>query len=72
MTTQQDVIELAQRAREASLGLGLATRAQKDAALLAMAEALLERAEPVRYAGGHRRPAPADSRAARGDGAGAA
>ncbi|MAY96951.1 glutamate-5-semialdehyde dehydrogenase [uncultured Nocardioides sp.] len=47
MTTQQDVIELAQRAREASLGLGLATRAQKDAALLAMAEALLERAEPV-------------------------
>ncbi|WP_370235164.1 glutamate-5-semialdehyde dehydrogenase [Nocardioides sp.] len=47
MTTQQDVIELAPRAREASLGLGLATRAQKDAALLAMAEALLERAEPV-------------------------
>ena len=47
MTTQQDVIELAQRAREASPGLGLATRAQKDAALLAMAEALLERAEPV-------------------------
>ncbi len=47
MTTQQDVIELARRAREASLGLGLATRAQKDAALLAMAEALLERAEPV-------------------------
>lgn len=47
MTTRQDVIELAQRAREASLGLGLATRAQKDAALLAMAEALLERAEPV-------------------------
>ena len=47
MTTQQDVIELAQRAREASLGLGLATRAQKDAALLAMAQALLERAEPV-------------------------
>ena len=47
MTTQQDVIELAQRAREASLGLGLATRAQKDAALLAMAEALLTRAEPI-------------------------
>ena len=47
MTTQQDVIELAQRAREASLGLGPATRAQKDAALLAMAEALLTRAEPI-------------------------
>jgi glutamate-5-semialdehyde dehydrogenase len=47
MTTQQDVIELAQRALEASLGLGLATRAQKDAALLAMAEALLTRAEPI-------------------------
>lgn len=47
MTTQQDVIELAQRAREASLGLGLATRAQKDAALLAMAEALLTRAKPI-------------------------
>ena len=39
----QDVLEAARRAREASHGLALATRAQKDAALLAMADALLAR-----------------------------
>ena len=43
MTTEQDVLDTARRAREASHGLALATRAQKDAALLAMAEALLAR-----------------------------
>ncbi|CAB4740461.1 unannotated protein [freshwater metagenome] len=46
-TTEQDVLALAQRARAASLGLALATRAQKDAALLAMAEALLAAQERV-------------------------
>ncbi|GAB2627821.1 glutamate-5-semialdehyde dehydrogenase [Nocardioides ginkgobilobae] len=46
-TTEQDVLALAQRARAASLGLALATRAQKDAALLAMAEALLAAEERV-------------------------
>jgi glutamate-5-semialdehyde dehydrogenase len=39
----QDVLDSARRAREASHGLALATRAQKDAALLAMADALLAR-----------------------------
>jgi glutamate-5-semialdehyde dehydrogenase len=39
----QDVLEAARRARAASHELALATRAQKDAALLAMAEALLAR-----------------------------
>src|SRR3954462_1763223 len=38
---------LAHRAREASYDLALATRAEKDAALLAMAEALLARAPEV-------------------------
>ena len=38
-----DVLDAARRAREASIGLALATRARKDAALLAMAEALLAR-----------------------------
>jgi glutamate-5-semialdehyde dehydrogenase len=41
--THDDVLDTARRAREASHGLALATRAQKDAALLAMAEALLAR-----------------------------
>src|SRR6476646_7555610 len=41
MSTQQEVLDAAGRAREASHGLALATRAQKDRALLAMAEALL-------------------------------
>jgi len=44
---QQQVVETAERAREASHGLALATRAQKDAALLAMADALLARADEV-------------------------
>ena len=52
MTTQQDVLELAARAREASLELALATRARKDAALLAMAAALLDSAEQVLAANG--------------------
>jgi glutamate-5-semialdehyde dehydrogenase len=39
----QDVVEVARRARAASHALALATRAQKDAALLAMADALLAR-----------------------------
>jgi glutamate-5-semialdehyde dehydrogenase len=43
----QDVLDTARRAREASHGLALATRAQKDAALLAMAEALLARGSEV-------------------------
>ncbi len=42
MTSQDDVLAVAERARAASLGLALATRTQKDAALLAMAESLLE------------------------------
>ncbi|MDQ4055519.1 MAG: glutamate-5-semialdehyde dehydrogenase [Actinomycetota bacterium] len=47
MSTQQDVIDVANRARAASLGLALATRAEKDAALHAMARALLDRAEEL-------------------------
>lgn len=50
MTTgsaQHDVLEVAVRAREASHGLALATRAQKDAALLGMADALLARQDEV-------------------------
>ncbi len=41
MSTQQDVLDAAERAREASHSLALATRAQKDRALLAMADALV-------------------------------
>jgi glutamate-5-semialdehyde dehydrogenase len=41
MSTQQDVLDVARRAREASHGLALATRARKDHALLAMADALV-------------------------------
>ena len=40
MSTQQDVLEAAGRAREASHALALATRAHKDRALHAMADAL--------------------------------
>ena len=43
----QDVLDSARRARQASHGLALATRAQKDAALLAMADALLARRSEV-------------------------
>ena len=46
MSTQQ-VQEAARRAREASHHLALATRADKDAALLAMAQALLDRGGEV-------------------------
>ncbi len=41
MSSQHDVLAVAERARAASHGLALATRAQKDRALLAMADALL-------------------------------
>ncbi|MCW2794718.1 glutamate-5-semialdehyde dehydrogenase [Nocardioides sp.] len=41
MSSHQDVLDVAVRAREASHGLALATRAQKDRALLAMADALV-------------------------------
>ncbi|MBA2956549.1 glutamate-5-semialdehyde dehydrogenase [Nocardioides sp. MAH-18] len=41
MTSQQDVLAVAERARAASHGLAVATRAQKDAALHTMADALL-------------------------------
>ena len=44
---EQDIREIALRAREASYELGLATRGVKDAALLAMADALLERSAEV-------------------------
>lgn len=47
MSSTQDVVEVATRAREASHELALATRAQKDAALHAMADALLARAAEV-------------------------
>jgi glutamate-5-semialdehyde dehydrogenase len=43
----EQVTALAERARAASLPLALATRATKDAALLAMAEALLEHADVI-------------------------
>jgi glutamate-5-semialdehyde dehydrogenase len=42
VSIEQDVKTAAERAREASHGLALATRAEKDRALLAMAAALLE------------------------------
>lgn len=41
MTSQQDVLAVAERARAASHGLAVATRAEKDVALHAMADALL-------------------------------
>ncbi len=47
MSTQQEVIEAAIRARAASLGLALATRADKDDALHSMAGALIERADEI-------------------------
>jgi len=46
-TTNDDVRALAARAREASLDLALATRATKDAALHAMADALLAMAPEI-------------------------
>ena len=47
MSNQQDVIGVAERARTASHPLALATRAQKDRALHAMADALLARSAEV-------------------------
>jgi glutamate-5-semialdehyde dehydrogenase len=47
MSSQQDVIAVAGRAREASHGLALATRAEKDRALHAMADALLARTDEI-------------------------
>jgi glutamate-5-semialdehyde dehydrogenase len=52
VSTQQDIIEVATRARTASLGLALATRAEKDAALHAMALALVDRADELLTANG--------------------
>ena len=47
MTDEQDVLDAARRARAASHGLALATRAAKDRALHAMADALLAREAEV-------------------------
>ncbi|XBB69773.1 glutamate-5-semialdehyde dehydrogenase [Nocardioides sp. WV_118_6] len=47
MTAEVEVREVAQRARVASRGLALATRAQKDATLHAMADALVARADEI-------------------------
>ncbi|WP_017935562.1 glutamate-5-semialdehyde dehydrogenase [Nocardioides sp. Iso805N] len=47
MSVEQDIREVALRAREASYELALATRASKDATLRAMADALLVRGEEV-------------------------
>ena len=52
MSTHEDVIEVAVRARAASHGLALATRAEKDGALHAMAQALLDRADELLAANG--------------------
>ena len=73
VSMSQDVLEAARRARDGRHGLALATRARKDRALHAMADALLARGDEVLaanaedvaraeadgYAGQHRRPAPA-------------
>src|SRR5262245_52191103 len=47
MSVEAEVREAAERAREASHALALATRAQKDAALEAMADALLADAQAI-------------------------
>jgi len=47
MSAEQDIREVALRAREAGYDLALATRGTKDAALHAMADALLARADEV-------------------------
>ena len=47
MSIEQDVKTAAERAREASHALALATRADKDRALLAMADALVERQSTI-------------------------
>ncbi|HET7689654.1 MAG TPA: glutamate-5-semialdehyde dehydrogenase [Nocardioidaceae bacterium] len=46
-TPEATVAEIAGRARVAATDLALATRATKDSALLAMADALLEHSEPI-------------------------
>ena len=46
-TVEERVAEVAGRARVAATDLALATRAVKDAALLAMADALVEQSETV-------------------------
>lgn len=45
--TEQEIRTIAERAREASYGLAVATRATKDAALHAMAEALVEQTPSI-------------------------
>ncbi len=52
MSTLEAVIEVAVRARAASLGLALATRAEKDDALHMMAQALVDRADELLAANG--------------------
>jgi glutamate-5-semialdehyde dehydrogenase len=47
VSTQQDVIQVASRARAASHALALATRAEKDGALHAMALALVDRGDEI-------------------------
>ncbi len=47
MTADHPVLEAAERARTASYGLAVATRAQKDAALLAMAASLEQGADAI-------------------------
>ena len=47
MGTQEDVVEVASRGRVAGRVLALATRAEKDRALLAMADALVDREAEV-------------------------
>ncbi len=52
VSVHEEVIEVATRARAASLGLALATRAEKDQALYAMAQALLDRSDELLAANG--------------------
>ena len=47
MSVEAEVLSTAERAREASLVLALATRAQKDTALRRMADALLDNADAI-------------------------
>src|SRR3954466_1119506 len=47
MTTADEVLEVAKRSRGAAIGLAKLTRAAKDAALLAMADALVAATEDV-------------------------
>ncbi len=52
VSIHEDVIEVATRARAASLGLALATRADKDDALHSMAQALVDRSDDLLAANG--------------------